>query len=186
MGFSRGPPLVLSARSFRITDGETHGRRSLQSRSVTQMQRTPTGCAWIWACTHSQMLLTLSEPVRLVVITISKQGDGCKDEGEAFSGPPQLHQVGLGLELGLASSRAAFQTWRGSCQNGRGCCPLQQPWNKSGSQCEKTKKGNLCRRRVSVQHSSGRDKRLALQKPQGQFPAPSRLVDTPHQGVIQC
>ena len=47
-----------------------------------------------------------------------------KDEDKGVLRASQLDGAGLGLELGLASSRAALQTWRGPCQNGR-----LQPFN---------------------------------------------------------
>lgn len=136
MGFSRGPPLVLfSARSFT----ESQMVRTMAGACSAKPLGNPdaadaTGCAGIWACTSPDAPSPQRASKTGAVITISKAGRwDAKDEGEALLRASQLHQVGLGLELGLASSRAAFQTWRGSCQNGE-VAALQQPWNKSESQ----------------------------------------------------
>lgn len=129
MGFSRGPPLVLfSARS--LTESQT--MRTMAGACSAKPLGNPdaadaTGCAGIWACTSPDAPSSQRASKTRAVITVSKTGRwDAKDEGEALLRASQLHQVGLGLELGLTSSRAALQTWRGSCQNGR-LLPFNSP-----------------------------------------------------------
>lgn len=94
-----------------------------------------TGCAGVRGCTSPDAPSSQRASKTTAVISVSKTGrwDG-KDEDEALLRASQLDREGLGLELGLASSREPSRPGEGPIRT-EGCCPsTAQPWNKSESQ----------------------------------------------------